>query len=52
VAGAAPVPDVEKTSLGPYTRHFKRSFIKPLFNRLRAARRVETEKAAVETGDW
>ena len=49
---AAPVSDVEKTSLGAYTKFFKKSFIKPLFARLRTARRGESEKAAVETGDW
>ena len=49
---AAPVSDVEKTSLGAYTKYFKKSFIKPLFARLRTARRGESEKAAVETGDW
>jgi len=46
------VSDIEKTSLGKYVSYFERSFLRPLYSRIRQRFRDQAEKNAAETGDW
>jgi hypothetical protein len=48
----AVVPDVHKTSLGPYLKEFHQSFLSPMHSRLKRSRRDLADREAAQNVDF
>ena len=46
------VSDLEKTSLHKHVKFFEKSFLAPMYSRIRKRFREMAEKNAAATGDW
>jgi hypothetical protein len=46
------VPDVHKTSLGPYLKEFHQSFLAPMHSRLKRSRRDLADREAAQNVDF
>ena len=46
------VSDLEKTSLHKHVKFFEKSFLAPMYSRIRKRFREMAEKEAAATGDW
>jgi hypothetical protein len=46
------VSDLEKTSLHKHVKFFEKSFLAPMYSRIRKNFREMAEKEAAATGDW